>query len=492
MSLLQRVARTIEDHALLARKEVVVLGVSGGADSLCLLHLMRRLAPDYDLVLHVGHLDHQLRGRAAQRDAAFVARLCRSWHLACTVEAADVAALARKEGLSIEQAARRARYAFLAALARRVGARTVAVAHNADDQVETVLMHILRGSGLRGLGGMRHVSRLDESVGVARPCDAAEAPSLRLIRPLLDVERRDIEAYCQRHDLRPRCDRTNADSTYLRNRIRHELLPYLETFNSGVREAIRRLASILAADDQVLRECVQAAWSDVVMTESRAMVSYDLGRLCGLSFGLQRSLLREGVKRLGHSLRDLELVHVDEALDVVRRRKVGARVTLAGGLVLTVDYCAAILSLASCGLPLQDRPRLAEGTLALDVPGTTPLPASEWVVVTNVVHREAVPEHWDQNPHPYTAYLDAACLGRGIRLRPRRPGDRFRPLGVDGTQKLQDLMINKKIPRQERASVPLLVCGDEIIWVVGYHLGAAYAIGQTTERVLVVQFRREE
>jgi len=162
MALERTVRETIERHALLSAGDVVVLGVSGGPDSLAMLHLFTRLAPDYGVSLHVGHLNHGLRGADADADAGFVAAVSRDWGVPCTVESADVAALARERGLAIEETARQVRYAFLARLARALGGGTVAVAHNADDQVETVLMHLLRGAGPAGLRGMRPISRLEE------------------------------------------------------------------------------------------------------------------------------------------------------------------------------------------------------------------------------------------------------------------------------------------------------------------------------------------
>ena len=253
MNLLSQVRKTIEEHDLLVAGESVVVGVSGGPDSLCLLHLLRHLSRAYDLTLHVAHLDHGIRGEESRVDAQFVADLARQWELPATVERADVPRLAEEEGLAIEEAARRARYRFLARVAGQVGASRIAVGHNADDQAETVLMHFLRGSGLAGLRGILPLSPLGELRLGQSERDSPLAAELRLIRPLLEVPRSAIEAYCRDQELSPRFDRSNLDTTYYRNRLRHKLLPVLETYNPNVREVLRRTAQVMAADHELLR-----------------------------------------------------------------------------------------------------------------------------------------------------------------------------------------------------------------------------------------------
>ncbi len=255
MPLLEQVKKTIQRYQMLGSGDAVVVGVSGGPDSLCLLHLLLCLRDEYDLTLHIAHLNHRLRGTEADSDAAFVGQLAQKWALPATVESRDVAALAEEGRLAIEEAARQARYAFLARTARQVGAQRIAVGHNADDQVETIVMHWLRGAGLAGLRGMQPVSKLEEMrLGEEKEAVGHKTVDLLLIRPLLETPRSAIEAYCAAHELEPRFDRSNLDTTYYRNRLRHELLPFLETFNPRIREVILRSASIFSADYAYLRE----------------------------------------------------------------------------------------------------------------------------------------------------------------------------------------------------------------------------------------------
>ena len=265
MTLMQTVRSTFQRYHLIDPGQALVVGVSGGPDSLCLLHVLRELAPDLALRLHVAHLHHGLRGVDADADAAFVQETAVAWGLPVTIEHADVAALAQQTGMSLEEAARHARYSFLARVAERNGARAIAVGHTADDQVETVLMHFLRGSGLAGLRGMQPVSDFGFWMRGAEP--AAAIGGAVLLRPMLSVSRAEILDYCADHGLTPRFDRSNEDTTFFRNRLRHELLPLLETYNPQIRRILLNSATVLADDYEHLRGQLQAAWSQVIVAE---------------------------------------------------------------------------------------------------------------------------------------------------------------------------------------------------------------------------------
>lgn len=440
--------------------ETVVVGVSGGPDSLCLLDVLRDLAPELGIALHVAHLHHGLRGPEADADAAFVARLAAEWSLPCTIGQEDVRALAAREGLSLEEAARQARYTFLAGVAEAVGSRTIAVAHQADDQVETVLMHLVRGSGLAGLRGMRPRMRLTEFHGLLRP----PPPDLWLVRPLLGVWRREIEAYLQAKGLTPRFDRSNIDQTLFRNRLRHEVLPFLERLNPRLRAVWWRMAEVLAADYAFLEQTLQQVWPTVVAVEEPDRIVFDLGRWSALPLSLRRMALREAAFRLAHRLRDLGFAHVEEAIRLAADRITGGQATWPEGLVVAVAYEGLIVARAEAVWPEPDLP-LLHGPLALR-PGETLWPDGRWVVIWEELPR------WDPQrlapADPWTLYLDPGAAEGGLALRPRRAGDRFHPAGMPGPVRLKTFMINQKIPRVWRDRWPLLVSGrDEIMWVVG-------------------------
>ena len=504
MSLLAQVTEMIEKDGLLERGEPVVVGVSGGPDSLCLLHVLKRLAPDYEVTLHVAHLEHGIRGEESEADAHFVSDLARRWGLPITVEHADVPRLAEEEGLAIEEAARRARYSFLTRVAVQIGASRIAVGHNADDQVETVLMHFLRGSGLAGLRGMLPLSPLGElRLGEALrdsslAAERGVAPGCVLIRPLLQVPRSAVEAYCRSRGLEPRFDRSNLDTTYYRNRLRHELLPTLEGYNPNIREVLRRTAQVMAADYKLLRRELDEAWGQILCKESEEAILFGLEGWRALPLSLRRSTLREAIRRLRHSLRNINWVHVENARRVAERGETGAQATLPCHLMLTVGY-GQLLVAGEGYVPPVDWPTV-EAPLPIAVPGSTHLPGTDWQIMAQFIDRDNFPgaalNSAERPGDRWQAFLDADVAvnndrkgGGELILRPRRPEDRFQPLGMRGhSQRLQTFMINAKVPAVHRDRVPLLVAGERILWVCGWREDERAKVTESTRRILWLRF----
>jgi len=506
--LLAAVRRYARRHALLAPATAVVVGVSGGPDSLCLLHLLCRLRPELDLRLHVAHLNHGLRGTESDADAAYVAELAAAWAVPCTVRQADVRALAAAPGISLEEAARLARYRFLAEVAVAVGAPRIAVGHNADDQAETVLMHFLRGSGVAGLRGMlpraplgeyRLASqRVSESANdhpvTVSPCHrpmhsiGVTLPDLWLVRPLLATPRAAIEAYCVEHDLRPRLDRSNEDTTFFRNRLRHELLPILAGYNPAIRDVLTRTAEVLTGDHDVLRAALTSAWAEVVLASGPGEVRFDLVGWRALPLGLQRGTVREAIQRLRRSLRNINWAHVERGVWLGRTGETGQSATLAAGLALQIGY--GELRIAEEGAAwTSDAPQIS-AALTLDAPGITPVGAG-WVVEVRYLTPDALPADYPAGADPWAAWLDAAVVGAAPLLRPRQPGDRFQPHGLQGhSVKLNEFMINARVPRDARAGWPLLVGATGLAWVCGLRLDQRAAVRPETQTVWRVQFRK--
>jgi tRNA(Ile)-lysidine synthase len=498
---LKQVQEAIEEHNLLTPGDQVVVGLSGGPDSLCLLHVLRRLCEVYELQLHVAHLNHGARGSASDADAEFVRRTAAEWDLPATVGTRDVPQLADEHGLAFEEAARRARYAFLAQVAVRIGARQIAVGHNADDQAETVLMHVIRGSGLAGLRGMlprtpitdyRLLTPVTEHEAMVRKDSShISQPVPYIIRPLLEVPRADIEAYCARKGLNPRFDRSNLDTTYFRNRLRHELLPQLETYNPNIRERLCHLAIVVAADYDLLVDLRQEAWKAVVREVHENGIVFDQTAWRELPLSLQRATLRQATYRLRRSLRDVTFVHVENARQVALEGRTGKSSTLPMGLTLTVGYETFTVGEAHTSGPPPDEPLLwNDDPLPVPMPGTTPLPETDWTLEARLLERWSMAEVTAPD-HPWTAYVDARALAEPLVLRSRRRGDRFQPLGMEGHHvKLSELMINLKIPEPWRDHVPLLVAAGDILWVCGRHIAEGAKVEPQTEHVARFQFKR--
>lgn len=484
---------SIAEYHMLDHGETVVVGVSGGPDSLCLLHALVSLRAEYSLRLHVGHLNHRLRGAEADADAAFVAQLAEEWGLGCTVEACDVPALAQTRKLAIEEAARQARYLFLARTAASVGARRVAVGHNSDDQVETILMHLLRGSGLAGLRGMLPVADLSElRLGEQRAADG-KVDRLQLIRPLLGVRREEIEDYCRTHGLRPRFDRSNLDTTYYRNRLRHELLPFLETLNPNVRGVLLRSAQVFSADCDYIRAQSIRAWSRVVSAETGQAVTFDRAGWRKLPLALQRSTMREAIRRLRRSLRNINWVHVDNAIDVAARGNTGDRATLPQGLEVVLDYDHFVVADKGYTAPAPDLPLMPQVEVALRVPGKVRVPDSEWYLQTRVVRLCDIEDETWHPASPWQAYLDYDVTGKVLSLRPRRRGDRFWPQGLgEKPTSVNHFMTNTKVPRAWRDSIPLLVSPERVLWIAGWRIDERAKVTENTERVLVLTLEKTQ
>jgi tRNA(Ile)-lysidine synthase len=468
---------------------VVIVGVSGGPDSLCLLHLLNVLAPQHNLRLRVAHLHHGLRGADADADARFVQQTAQAMGLPYDEGRADVRRLADEEGRSLEEAARQARYAFLWDAARSAGAQIVAVGHNAGDQAETVLMHFLRGSGVSGLRGMLPRTCLSDYRllldGGAEARARDQAP-VWLIRPLLQTDRDRIAAYCEAHGLQPRYDLSNEDATFFRNRLRHELIPLLESYNPAFRDVMTRTASVMAGDADVLQERARAAWENMILESGPAEVVFDLALWRQLPIGLQRATLREAVRRLRRSLRDLHWEHIEHAVLLAREGHAGQSAMLPAGLSLILGYHR--LRIASVDAPcIIDTPQVATPQ-PLNLPGVTVLDGG-WRVLSEGT--DAAASFSGAGKDPWQAWLDADATGSELLLRPRQPGDRFQPQGMNGhSMKLNEFMINAKLPREARARWPLLTGRQGIAWVCGLRLDERAAVTASSTRVWRIRFER--
>ncbi len=480
----------IAAHRMLRPGAAVVIAVSGGPDSLCLLHVLATLQDQLGITLHVAHLDHMLRGAESAAEARFVADQARQWGLPATVAAVDVGALAHSRGANLHAAGRAARYSFLAQVAQAAGAQAVAVAHNADDQAETVLLHLLRGAGPEGLRGMRPVVAWEEWSRIENAelrienwtgeLDHSQSSILNsqfpsLIRPLLTTPRSAIEQYCAAQGLVPRRDPTNADLHYTRNRIRHELLPSLIEYNPHIVAALGRTAAVCADDAALIQAALDAVWPKLARDRAGA-VDFDGPIWRDLHPSLQRAALRRAHARLAPGS-TLGLEHVEHAR-ALAGAGVGKRASLPGGVALVTGYDGSF----SVGAPPRaEGPQLAEELLPLLLPGRNAL-AGGWRLETKITPAPAPQPatHWE-------VYLDLDALTAPLVARRRRPGDRLRPAGGPGHRRVQDLLVDAKVPRELRAAWPLVATPEAIVWAVGLRAAAEFVATPASRRVLRVR-----
>jgi tRNA(Ile)-lysidine synthase len=336
-----RVLSFVQRHKLIPRGETLVVGVSGGADSVCLLHLLAEWRQKLRLKLHAAHLDHQLRGAESEADARYVVSLADSLGVPVTVGRRDVNAYRDERNCSLEEAARELRYDFLAAVAGDVGAARVAVGHTRDDQVETILLHILRGAGTAGLCGIKPCSPLTGGGGEAAGAPRKQSPLLA-VRPLLELSREETMRYCQEHQLQPRSDSSNLSPAFLRNRLRLQLLPLLREYNPGVDRALLRLAEIADADVSFIEEQARQMW-DGVAREEGGVIYLDKKKVASLPLALQRQVIRVAIARISGNTRDIEANHVEAVRGLVSAPR-GKSASLPRPLICRSEYNEIIIA----------------------------------------------------------------------------------------------------------------------------------------------------
>ncbi len=459
-----RVLRFVHHRRVLLPSERVLVAVSGGQDSMALLLTLARLAEELDVHLTVAHFDHMLRSRQEARDDESAVRdLAVGLGLSLVTGADDVPGRARRRRESVEEAARHLRFDFLRREAKQHKADVVALGHTRDDRAETVLLHLMRGSGLDGLIGMRPRSAWPLGRG----------PSLA--RPLLETTRAETLRYCREAGLTPHEDPTNLLLEATRNRLRHEVLPLLRRLNPRLDEALCRLGEAAAADVDYLDAAAHAEWRSQASCAD-GLVVFRRRAFASLSPALRARLLRRAVQRLAGASGDLEAVHIAAVEEALAKRR--GSVSLPHSLTASVGIRDVRIRRSSRTPP----PAISETPLAL--PGRTDLPG--WTAVAEIVPSPPQPRPRSR----FEAWLDTEAVGPQLTVRSRRPGDRLRPLGLGGEKKLQDILVDARVPREERDAVPLVCAPWGIAWVVGHRLDERAALGEGSRSVLRLRFRR--
>ncbi len=446
---------------------LIVVGVSGGPDSMALLHFLH--SQNYPIL--VASFNHRLRVEA-EADLDFVREVATSMGLPFVAGSGDVAAIAARQGLSTEEAARELRYHFLFGQARESEAQAVVVGHTADDQAETVLMHLLRGAGISGLKGM--------PPSVILPSFDKNIP---LVRPLLTWSRTETEAYCQQYKLSPRIDPTNTNTQYFRNRLRHELLPILEQYNPQIRQTLAKTALALQGDFELLNTLVESAWQKTVRATGPEFIGFDQAELKKLAPVLARNLFRKAALSLKPGLRDIDF-------DALERAVTYKPIDLAGGLKTYPEGNLFYLTSNLAALPTNAWPQLHESIVL--TPGRFSL-GNGWSLHYEEIISDNLQIEATRNSDKLTANLDADLVTDQLLARTFRSGDYFEPLGMPRqTTKLAELFINQKVPKRLRRGWPVICAGERIAWVPGLRFAEPFKITTRTRRVIKIQIKKEE
>ena len=467
-NLIKTVAQTIREHQLILPHTAVLAGISGGPDSICLLHVLMQLSRQWLLRIGIAHLNHGLRPGEADREAEFVRNLAKHYHIEFFYKKLDIRKTAKLTKRSVEEAGRIERYAFFYEIAERHGFNKIAVGHHRDDNAELILMNLLRGSGPSGLSGI--------------------APSRdKIIRPLIQASRSEILRYLADNNLKYQTDPSNADPAFLRNKIRHELLPLLKSeYNPNIEATLNRLADVLRTEESWLDERIQKNLKQATVSWRKNELDLSVVNLQKLHTAQIRRVLRAGIKQIKGSLRRISLSHVDAVIAILLNQKSNTwidlpdqiRVEKRGDRLLIRRESENLRSLSPvCDLPAYHY------TIHLDeIPIRLWMPEIQKTLSISGRLENKLPD-WSQKGLS-VAFFDFDRLQFPLIVRNPKPGDRFVPMGMTGKQKIKDYFINNHVPRSDRAFYPVVVSGRQIIWLAGHRIAESVKVTSASTKLL--------
>lgn len=457
MRFIERVSGTIEEYGMIERGDTVLVGLSGGPDSVALLYLLLELCSPMNLRIVAFHLDHRLRPESAE-DAAFVSRLCRALGVGLESESFDVLAYIQKEGLSVEDGARRVRYRLLERAANKVGADKIALGHHADDQVETFLMRIIRGSGLAGLTSIPPVRG-------------------RFIRPLIGVRRGEILAFLAEKSANFVIDASNEDTSYLRNRVRAHLIPELLEYNPAFVDVALQNVRSIRDDETLLEELGMSAFRKTAEIEEDGSVVIEARSLSTMAPALARRVVRKGIETVKGDLLGIDFRHVKLILDGLAAGSLSQ--DLPGEVAAILERGKLVIfRTGASGLAISEE-------IEVRIPGELPLPKLGVAIEGEIVDAD----HHSLLRVPGIAQLDYDLLKAPLIVRAWRPGDFFYPLGMKGRKKVQDFLVDEKISRRKRRAILVLQAGGDIVWLAGLRIDDRYKVSPSTRRIALLRLK---
>ena len=451
-----------DKHNLIQKGDKIVLGLSGGPDSVCLLHVLNRLKKDFNIEIYAAHLNHQIRGIEAQKDALYVSKLCEDMGIIFFVKSINVPKYCENEGLSLEEGARKLRYEMFYEIKDKIKANKIAIGHNLNDQAETVMMRIMRGTGLKGLKGIDYIR--DNCI----------------IRPILDVERNEIEEYCEAYNLNPRIDKTNLENIYTRNKIRLDLLPYMkDNFNSNVIESIVRMSNSLKSDNDYIEKEAEAKFREVSNIKEKGFVEINLDDFVCLHDAIKVRVLRNSIKHILGDTNFVDQRHIEDIMSLEDNSKVNKMLTLPRNIFVYRKKDSIILT--------NEEIVNEEIEFYYNVPsnGFIKIKELKQIIETQVM---SIDRYKSMKLDNSSKGFDFNKVKGGIVIRSRRQGDKIK-LAM-GSKKVKDLFIDLKIPREERCKIPIITDSEGIICVGDYKISENYKIDENTKEVLKINFNK--
>lgn len=458
----------IINNNLLKSGDGVVVALSGGPDSVCLLNLLCEIKEEMNLKIAAAHVNHMLRGEAADEDEKYAEDMCKNLGIKFFSKRVDVDNYAKMRGVSSETAGREVRYAFFEEIRNELGFEKVATAHNANDQAETILMRIMRGTGLEGLAGIP-VKRDDI-----------------FIRPILFMVREDIEEYCEKHKLNPRIDKTNLERLYSRNKIRLDILPYMKkNFNSDVVEAINRMAILLQQDNEYIMEEVNKCYKDNCIVSPNEVVITE--KVFEYNSAVTNRIIRKAIKQVSGSNYDVEMKHIHDVI-LLNTLQTNKKIDLPNGLCAKNVYGDIHIKKREN----KQKSKMLEVVFEKKqlINGKN-VEFMEYLFNFEVINKDNI-KNIDSIKNNNVKYFDFNNINGNIIIRNRRNGDKIIPLGMKGSKKLKKLFIDMKIPQEQRDSFPIIQFGDDIAWVVPIKMADKFKVRSTTEKILKIEMNRKE
>jgi tRNA(Ile)-lysidine synthase len=454
---IEKVKATIAKYSMLSRGDTVLVCLSGGPDSVCLLTVLHKLREEFSLKLHAVYVDHGLRPGETPEEIAFCRKLCDSLSVPFLTRAIDVKTYETAEGMNRQEAARELRYRVFDEVFAEIKADRLAMGHTADDQIETFFMRFFRGSGPKGLSGIPPVRA-------------------RIIRPLIEVERSEIEAFLDAEGTGFMVDSSNLKEDYLRNRLRLMVMPEIRKINPAIAETVSRTMEILRDEERYFDHLVTMTLMKLISRKSDLHIELFLLPLETMDTVVLRRVLRRAVGET-RGLRSIGFAHIEAVVELIKKGKNGDRLYLPKGLRVIKNYATLVITAA---VPLAFQPR----TLA--VPGEAVLEEIRAVLAASVQDR--VDDFGDGKT---VAVFDADKTGLTLTVRPREKGDIFFPMGFGKKRKLQDFFVDMKVPRDERDTVPIVLSGHDVIWIAGYRGDERFRATADSKRFLRLELKRK-
>jgi len=450
--MLETVKTYINKHQMIEKNDKILLAVSGGPDSMALLHIMAALQRDWQFKIGVAHLNHQLRPEA-ESEQQYLQSYCSAQDIVFYTRTVDVGDYARREKKSLEEAGRDQRYQFFKELCSQFGWQKVATAHHKDDRAETVLMHLLRGTGIKGLRSIMPVSG-------------------SIIRPLLAISKAEILAYLNLNTVKYFIDDSNYDLSYLRNRVRHELLPLLKKYNPQIISGLNQLADIAEAENFALETETESLWTQLIISEQADKIILNNNKLQQLMFAYQRRVVQKALTKL-KSESGWSMYAVDYVLDLASKAGSAKWINLPQGILVSKQYDELVFSIKQL--------EVMSYYYEISLPGLVCIEETGEIFSFTIVSRE------NFQAKDGETYLDYDKLELPLFLRSRRDGDRFAPVNMEGSKKLKDYFIDIKLPAAERNKVPVLASRHQIYALLGYRLSRNVIVNASTSNILVIK-----